>query len=99
MGPNIFGNARTLTPAGKTLENYDLVITTFQTLASEHKAYEVAGQAQSDDEFDSDGELIQKTKAKKKAKAPQTAIYSVKWFRVVIGETSWMNDLSADAHS
>lgn len=70
-----------LTVGGKELEKFDVVITTFQVLASEFKA---RGQrAAPSDSDDSDDGLRKKLKRKKKVMA---ALYDVKWLRIVIGE-------------
>lgn len=72
--------------AGKVLEKYDVVITTFQTLASEFKVYEERGKSAVDSDSSESETFGRKTlKSKKKAKATPSAIFDVKWLRVVIG--------------
>lgn len=71
-------------------------ITTFQTLASEHGAFETSRQktldaSESESGSESDGQRIGKTVAKPKVKAKAkkqapSALFEVKWLRVVIGE-------------
>jgi len=71
--------------AGKVLEKYDVVITTFQTLASEFKVYEDRGKVAMDSDSSESETFGRKTlKSKKKAASPH-AIFDVKWLRVVIG--------------
>lgn len=79
-----------LTPAGKTLEKFDLVITTFQTLASEFKTYEETNKVNVSDE-DSDSDSVAKKIVKKKGKKASHALFDVKWLRVVIGESRVWN--------
>ena len=77
--------------AGKTLEDYDVVITTFQTVASEYAAFkgpEFESQAAPESDGESDDSFVRKIKKKsaaKKKKAPH-ALFDVKWLRVVVGE-------------
>ena len=76
--------------AGKTLEDYDVIITTFQTVASEYAAFkgpEVTAQPTIESDGESDDSFFQKIKKKsaaKKKKAPH-ALFDVKWLRVVVG--------------
>ncbi|WVQ82473.1 hypothetical protein IAT38_004602 [Cryptococcus sp. DSM 104549] len=72
----------------KTLESYDVVITTFQTLSSEFGAYELKRQKRLD-EGDSDEDDALETgrkKGGKKQKAAATALFDVKWLRIVVDE-------------
>ncbi|KAK1925490.1 SNF2 family N-terminal domain-containing protein [Papiliotrema laurentii] len=76
------------TKSAKTLQGYDVVITTFQTLASEHKAFSEAAKEDTESE-DSDSDTGVRKTLKKKAKkknTPNCAIFGVKWLRVVIDE-------------
>lgn len=70
--------------AGKTLEGFDVVITTFQTLASEFGVWETKGQKRLDDE--SDEEVPAGRKKAPKKKATMSALFDVKWLRIVVGE-------------
>lgn len=70
--------------AGKTLEGFDVVITTFQTLASEFGVWETKGQKKMDDE--SDEEVLAGRKKAPKKKATMSALFDVKWLRIVVGE-------------
>ena len=75
-------------PASKILEGYDVVITTFQTVASEHSAHEHrAKPAQVDsDSLDSDSDTVKpKRRVVKGKKQPPSALFDVKWLRVVVG--------------
>jgi SNF2 family DNA or RNA helicase len=70
---------------GQTLERYDVVITTYQTLASEFG--NPAG-ANSRAAADSDGDDTESSERvrKPKAKVAGRALFDVKWLRVVLGE-------------
>lgn len=71
--------------ASKTLEQYDVIITTYQTLASEHGAH-AAKTAERQDSDSSDAEpLVSQRKTQSKKPAPQ-ALYGVRWHRIVVGE-------------
>ncbi|WVF70244.1 hypothetical protein IAT40_005033 [Kwoniella sp. CBS 6097] len=75
------------TKSGKTLEKFDVVITTFQTLASEFGVSETVAQKRLDNESDSDVETGRKgVGAKKKKKQAACPLFEVKWLRVVIDE-------------
>ncbi|WVQ97656.1 hypothetical protein IAU59_004770 [Kwoniella sp. CBS 9459] len=75
------------TKSGKTLEKFDVIITTFQTLASEFGVYETAAQKRLDADSDSDVDTGRKgAGAKKKNKQAACALFEVKWLRVVIDE-------------
>lgn len=71
-----------------------MVITTFQTVASEHKAYLDSGAAEkatqkkiaSDSDSDSDS-FAKKTLRKGKKGKAMTALFDVKWLRIVVGES------------
>jgi SNF2 family DNA or RNA helicase len=84
-----------LIPAGKTLEKFDLVITTFQTLASEFKTYEEGNKVNVSDD-DSDSDSVAKKITKKKGKKASHALFDVKWLRVVIGESRLLLPLTVD---
>jgi hypothetical protein len=73
---------------GKLLQKYDVVITTFQTLASEHGA-KITTRTLTDDDSDqvsSDSDSAP-SKPKKKVATKKTAcpLFDVKWLRIVIG--------------
>lgn len=78
---------------GKILEEYDVVITTFQTVASEHSNHEHLRQPTvrdaSPDSDDSDESSVFKKITKKpvkgKAKKASSALFEVKWLRIVVG--------------
>jgi len=72
-----------LNSAGKTLRTFDVVITTFQVLASEFGVFGEKNKPESNDE-DSDDGLTKKLKKGANKKAGH-ALFDVKWFRVVIG--------------
>ncbi|ORY23357.1 SNF2 family N-terminal domain-domain-containing protein [Naematelia encephala] len=76
------------TKSAKALEHYDIVITTFQTLASEFNAYEKTNskQAQSDSDSGSGEDFGRRTLKKGKGKKSASALFDVKWLRVVIDE-------------
>ncbi|OCF42130.1 hypothetical protein I317_04101 [Kwoniella heveanensis CBS 569] len=75
------------TKSGKTLEKFDVIITTFQTVASEFGIHETAAQKRLDNESDSDVETGRKgVGAKKKKKQAACPLFEVKWLRVVIDE-------------
>nr|WVH01933.1 SNF2 family N-terminal domain [Naematelia aurantialba] len=85
------GSSRT--KSAKTLEQYDIVITTFQTVASEFGAHEASNpqqahskQAESDSDSDSEQDFGRKTLKKGKAKQSAKALFDVKWLRVVVDE-------------
>ena len=79
---------------GAKLAKFDIVITTFQTLASEHGRYvkvkEDKQQAQQKlgelDSSDEEEERTKKSKSKLAAKDSH-ALFEVKWLRVVIGQS------------
>lgn len=81
---------------GKILEEYDVVITTFQTVASEHSNHEHLRQPTvrdaSPDSDDSDESSVFKKITKKpvkgKAKKASSALFEVKWLRIVVGMCS-----------
>lgn len=73
------------TKSGKTLEGFDVVITTFQTLASEFGVWETKGQKRLDDD-ESDEEVPAGRKKAPKKKATMSALFEVKWLRIVIDE-------------
>lgn len=86
-----FGNLK-LTTDSKELLKYDVVITTFQVLASEYGVHEngpknVAAILAENSSEDSDDDAVQKRrmKLKKAAAARATPLFDVKWLRVVIG--------------
>ena len=64
-----------------------MVITTFQTLASEHKTHAESSKPPSDDSDSDSDSFGKKTLRKKKGKASPAALFGVKWLRVVIGES------------
>lgn len=73
---------------GAKLAKFDVVVTTFQTLASEHAKYEKAQEAKlnlAEEGFDSSDEEPVVKKGRGKAKETH-ALFDVKWLRVVIGE-------------
>ncbi|WWD17666.1 hypothetical protein CI109_102107 [Kwoniella shandongensis] len=74
--------------SGKTLENFDVVITTFQTVASEFGVHSTRTQKQLDElDSDSDVEVGRKTLKGKKGKQPAGApLFDVKWLRIVVDE-------------
>lgn len=76
---------------GAKLAKYDVVITTFQTLASEHAKYVKAKEAKLDEGGEGFGSSEDEDVGKAKVgrgKAKEThALFDVKWLRVVIGET------------
>ncbi|ORX33465.1 SNF2 family N-terminal domain-domain-containing protein, partial [Kockovaella imperatae] len=78
------------TKSGKTLQGFDVVITTFQTVASEYTSYKMEGSTQphkqpSDDQLSSDDSLAEKLKKKKMPKKKGShAVFDVKWLRVVV---------------
>ncbi|WVQ77121.1 hypothetical protein IAR50_006804 [Cryptococcus sp. DSM 104548] len=76
------------TKLGKTLEGYDVVITTFATVSSEFGAYEKEMQSRLDDELDSDSDDVAPKGRKKaaKKKAVMSALFHVKWLRIVVDE-------------
>ncbi|WRT64369.1 uncharacterized protein IL334_001301 [Kwoniella shivajii] len=76
------------TKSGKMLEKFDVVITTFQTVASEYGTHETVAQRRVDDgDSDSDVEIGRKGAGKgKKAKKPTCPLFEVKWLRVVVDE-------------
>lgn len=71
---------------GNKLEQYNVVITTFQTVASEHGAYETAvpQQLEASDSDDSSSKSSRRGE-KNKAKKASHALFDVKWLRIVIG--------------
>ncbi|GMK57535.1 hypothetical protein CspeluHIS016_0403690 [Cutaneotrichosporon spelunceum] len=70
--------------SAKELRNYDVVITTFQVLVSEHKA-KTTGKSSPGSDSDSDVPLpIKRSRALAKERAP--ALFDLKWLRVVIDE-------------
>jgi SNF2 family DNA or RNA helicase len=72
-------------PVGKTLEKYDVVITTYQTLASEFGNPAGGNTLTAADSDDDDTESSGPAR-KPKAKAAGRALFDVKWLRVVLGE-------------
>ena len=76
---------------GAKLAKFDIVITTFQTLASEHGKYikVKADTQQKLDEMDSSDEEEDRTKKPKAKVAAKDshALFEVKWLRVVIGKS------------
>ncbi|WVR06061.1 hypothetical protein IAU60_003089 [Kwoniella sp. DSM 27419] len=75
------------TKSGKTLEKYDVVITTFQTVASEFGVAETAAQRRKDgDDSDSDIETGRKGAKAKKTKKAACPLFDVKWLRIVVDE-------------
>ncbi|KAK8866127.1 hypothetical protein IAR55_001278 [Kwoniella newhampshirensis] len=79
------GSSRT--KSGKTLEKFDVVITTFQTVASEFGVYETRVQRQIDElDSGSDIEIGRKTLKGKKGKQSASALFDVKWLRIVVDE-------------
>lgn len=83
--------------AGKILEQFDVVITTFQTLASEHGAYETASKT---DSSDSDAGEKETRQRKPKGRSPKSshALFSVKWLRIVIGESGRLARIRLNQH-
>ncbi|WWC58824.1 uncharacterized protein I303_101368 [Kwoniella dejecticola CBS 10117] len=76
------------TKSGKTLEKFDVIITTFQTVASEFGMYETAAQTRLE-ELDSDSDVDTGRKGAGKAKKAKKAacpLFDVKWLRVVVDE-------------
>ena len=96
---NVYGSPATyfvkllkgpVSPAGKALEQFDIIITTFQTLASEFDAYTKSAKPEMSDS-DSDattGPRFGSETLKKRAKAKTAghALFDVKWLRVVLGQ-------------
>ncbi|WWC66176.1 uncharacterized protein I206_100077 [Kwoniella pini CBS 10737] len=76
------------TKSGKTLEKFDVIITTFQTVASEFGVFETTAQKRLDEgDSDSDVETGRKGAGKaKKAKKAACPLFEVKWLRVVVDE-------------
>ncbi|WWC86455.1 uncharacterized protein L201_001332 [Kwoniella dendrophila CBS 6074] len=76
------------TKSGKTLEKFDVVITTFQTVASEFQTHETSAQKRLDnDDSDSDVETGRKGAGKgKKTKQAGSPLFDVKWLRIVVDE-------------
>nr|XP_019049476.1 hypothetical protein I302_03265 [Kwoniella bestiolae CBS 10118]OCF28406.1 hypothetical protein I302_03265 [Kwoniella bestiolae CBS 10118] len=76
------------TKSGKTLEKFDVVITTFQTVASEFAVHETAAQKRLEEvDSDSDVETGRKGAGKgKKSKKAGCPLFEVKWLRVVVDE-------------
>ncbi|ODO05828.1 hypothetical protein I350_04889 [Cryptococcus amylolentus CBS 6273] len=76
------------TKLGKTLEGYDVVITTFATVSSEFGIYEKEMQSRLDDQLDSDSDDVAPKGRKKavKKKATMSALFQVKWLRIVVDE-------------
>lgn len=70
--------------AGKTLEQYDVVITTYQTLASEHGAHAAKPASRHDSESSDDESHVSQRKGQAKKPASQ-ALYDVRWHRIVVG--------------
>lgn len=62
-----------------------MVITTFQVLSNEMNAAAKEKEGKNADSGDSDDAAALKKKTKKKKAAPQTALASVNWLRVIIG--------------
>ena len=70
-----------------------MVITTFQTVASEHKAYidsapvqkKITKKIESESDSESDSFAKKTLKRGKKGKA-MTALFDCKWLRIVVGE-------------
>ncbi|WVQ61960.1 uncharacterized protein L199_000093 [Kwoniella botswanensis] len=76
------------TKSGKTLEKFDVVITTFQTVASEFAVHETAAQKRLE-EVDSDSDVDTGRKGAGKGKKTKKAgcpLFEVKWLRVVVDE-------------
>lgn len=72
---------------GKVLQRYDVVITTFNTLASEHGATSnKKSPTESDDDSSDSDSVIAKPKKKAVAKKAASPLFEVKWLRVVIGK-------------
>lgn len=81
-GMNGFGSVL-IEPVGKTLEQYDVVITTFQTLASEFGTTDSASKKALDDsDSENDARFGSKTL---KGKKGGRALFDVKWLRIVVG--------------
>ncbi|KAK4687668.1 hypothetical protein P7C73_g2453, partial [Tremellales sp. Uapishka_1] len=79
------------TKLGQKLETYDVVITTFQTVASECTAHETNTKlVESNSDSDSDASLKigrKALKGKSKAKkGPGSALFQVRWLRIVVDE-------------
>ena len=69
------------------LESFDVVITTFQTLASEFNLYDKTSQAKAvDTDSESDDNVPRKKKPANKSNSAH-ALFDVKWLRVVVGES------------
>jgi len=76
-------------PAGKTLEQFDVIITTFQTLASELGAHAISSKPEtSGSDSELDGKCFGNKTLKKggKGKKAAHALFDVKWLRIVIGK-------------
>lgn len=83
---------------GAKLAKFDIVITTFQTLASEHGKYikvkaDTQQKLEEMDSSDEEEERTKKTKGKVAAKDSH-ALFEVKWLRVVIGRSSFLSTRS-----
>ncbi|GFZ45489.1 Hydrolase acting on acid anhydrides to facilitate cellular and subcellular movement [Saitozyma sp. JCM 24511] len=88
------GPART--KIGKTLEKYDVVITTYQTLASEFGNPAGANTLTAADSDDDDTEPSGRAR-KPKAKAAGRALFDVKWLRVVLDEAQHIKNRNTKA--
>jgi hypothetical protein len=66
------------------LEGYDIVITTFQTVASEFGVYEPTVKP-SKPESDSDSDEFSKKVVRKGGQKGIQSLFDVKWLRVVVG--------------
>jgi hypothetical protein len=85
-----------LQPVAKTLEQYDVVVTTFQTVASEYNTHQTTIKPVEVDSDDSSDKDFGRKTLKKKSTKPLNALFEVKWHRVVVGEYIYACMVPAD---